>query len=249
MSKLTKYLDTKFYNEYSDNWDDTLFRSVILDHIRENHVCLDYGCGRGNVKQMNFIGQAKFIAGVDPDSEVFNNKFINEAKILNIETNVIDYPNDTFDIVFSDNVMEHIKDSDAVLTEINRVLKPGGILLFKTPNKYHYMPLIARFTPTWFHRYYNKLRGRESVDTFPTIYQLNTKTDIKRFSDNTGFRVDNITLIEGRPEYLRLTFLTYLFGLAYERFVNSSASLELFRCVIIAKLEKKQLNTVHPQLA
>ena len=239
MSKLTKFLDDKFYNQYGDNWDDVTFRSVILDHMREHHICLDYGCGRGNVMQMNFLGHAKFIAGVDPDKEVFSNKFINEAKILDIETNIIDYPNNTFDIVFSDNVMEHIKNSNSVLQEINRVLKPGGVLLFKTPNKHHYMPLIARFTPTWFHRYYNKKRGRDSADTFPTTYQLNTKSDIARFSANNSFAVDRVTILEGRPEYLRLTFPTYLLGLAYERLVNSSSKLEFIRCVIIAKLVKK----------
>jgi hypothetical protein len=59
------------------------------------------------------------------------------------------------------------------------VLKPTGILLFKTPNALHYMPLIARMTPHGFHRFVNKLRGRATIDTFPTRYRVNTPWQIR----------------------------------------------------------------------
>ena len=46
-------------------------------------------------------------------------------------------------------------------------------------------------------------------------------------------------LIEGHPEYLRLSAFTYVFGWLYERIVNSTRLLERFRCVIIAVLQKE----------
>ena len=55
----------------------------------------------------------------------------------------IPYANETFDLVFSDNVVEHLSDPNAVLNEVRRVLKPGGLFFAKTPNKKHYMPLIV----------------------------------------------------------------------------------------------------------
>ena len=174
MSRIVAYIDKIFYPGFKNNWDDQLFREILLERMSPEFSCLDYGAGRGNVRQMNFKGTVMFIAGVDIDGEVYANQYINEAKQIDIATNTISYADNTFDLVFSDNVMEHIQDPDIVLKEIYRVLKPGGCFLSKTPNKWHYMPTIARLTPTWFHRFYNKLRGRESFDTFPTAYKLNS---------------------------------------------------------------------------
>jgi SAM-dependent methyltransferase len=238
MSRITQYFDKKLYPKFAGNWDDEMFREIILDRIQPEFSCLDYGAGRGNVEQMNFKGLAKFVAGVDPEDGVLSNPFLDEGKVLDLSDNIIPYDDNTFDLVFSDNVMEHIQDPMHVLPEIHRVLKPGGICLSKTPNKWHYMPTIARLTPTWFHRFYNKLRGRSTFDTFPTAYQLNSSGAVKKFAKETSFEVNDIKLIEGRPEYLRLTAPTYLCGNAYERLVNSTNLLAGFRCVLISELQK-----------
>ncbi len=150
MKVMVRLFDERFYKDYSDNWDDKLFRNLILRHLQKETRCLDYGAGRGNVREMQFDEQVNFIAGVDVDPAVFENKHISEAKLISLPDNSIQYPDSAFDLVFSDNVMEHIDRPELVLAEIGRVLKQDGLLLFKTPNKNHYMPLVSRFTPTWF---------------------------------------------------------------------------------------------------
>jgi SAM-dependent methyltransferase len=42
----------------------------------------------------------------------------------------------SFDLVLSFDVLEHIRDSDAHLAEVSRVLKPGGRYLIQTPSKW-----------------------------------------------------------------------------------------------------------------
>ena len=231
-------MDNSFYPGFSGNWDNDLFRQILLERIRPDSHCLDLGAGRGNVEQMNFLGIAKFVAGIDPEEEVFANPYLDEAKQMDLKTGVIPYDDSTFDIVFSNNVMEHVQHPRIVFDEVRRVLKPGGLFLSKTPNRRHYVPTLARLTPTRFHKYYNKLRGRDSSDTFPTVYKLNSKGAVNKLSRETGFLVKRIQFVEGRPEYLRLTALTYLFGLTYERLVNSIDALIPFRCVMISELEK-----------
>jgi SAM-dependent methyltransferase len=46
------------------------------------------------------------------------------------------FADETFDVVLSFDVFEHIPDSDAHLTEVRRVLKPGAWYLLQTPNKW-----------------------------------------------------------------------------------------------------------------
>src|SRR4051794_53079 len=135
-------------------------------------VVLDLGAGAGIVKQMDFRGLARKVCGVDLDPRVLKNPLLDEGRIGN--AGVIPYADGQFDLAFSDNLLEHLDTPCAVFSEVTRVLKPGGVFLFKTPNKWHYMPTIARLTPFRFHQYVNRLRGRAQSDTFPTRYRANT---------------------------------------------------------------------------
>jgi len=231
-------LDQRWYPQFEKNWDNRLFREMLLKRIDGDKMVLDYGCGRGHVEHMNFRGIAKWVAGIDPEPAVFDNPFLDDAKILELPQGNIPYPDATFDVVFADNVMEHVGDPIVTFREISRVLRPGGVFLAKTPNKWHYMPMIARCTPTWFHKAVNRRRGREVHDTFPTRYRCNSAGDVRRLAAATGLEAREIQRIEGRPEYLRFNALTYACGRAYERVVNGVGFLEPFRCVLMFEVAK-----------
>ena len=47
----------------------------------------------------------------------------------------IPFPDDTFEVVVSSQVLEHVKDYMRCIREIRRVLKPGGTALIATPNR------------------------------------------------------------------------------------------------------------------
>ena len=84
---------------------------------------LDVGCGDGAfVAYCNAQGlQAK---GVDI------------ADGVNFETDPLPYPDHSFDIVTIFSVIEHVKESSNILSEIKRVLAKGGLLIIITPNMY-----------------------------------------------------------------------------------------------------------------
>ena len=236
MSRITRWLDRTQYPNHEKNWDDRLFRETILTHLKAEMSILDLGAGAGIVTQMNFKGLCKLVCGVDLDPRVINNPFLDEGRVT--DAGEIPYSDSTFDIVFSDNVLEHLDNPLEVFKEVTRVLRPGGVFMFKTPNKWHYMPTIARLTPHVFHQFINRIRGRAEVDTFPTRYRANTKSDVTRLAQQSGFSEANISLIEGRPEYLRMTTVTYLIGIFYERLVNFTDFLSSFRVLLIGTLKK-----------
>lgn len=236
MTTFVLKLDDTFYPGIQKNWDDELFRQRILAAITSDSVVLDLGAGAGIVQQMNFRGRVAKIYGIDLDPRVVQNPMLDEGKVA--DGAHIPYPDETFDVAFADNVCEHLPDPLSVFADVKRVLKPGGIFLFKTPNKWHYMPLIARLTPHRFHQFVNRLRGRAEIDTFPTRYRANSRGAVLRLARTSGMEVVQIERIEGRPEYLRMTWFTYLIGLLYERIVNSSRLFAAIRVLLIAELRK-----------
>lgn len=158
MASLVVKLDRVLYPEYSYNWDDRLLRERILPYITPEAWVLDLGAGAGIVRQMDFRGLATRVCGVDLDPYVTKNVMLDEAKIADVRK--IPYPDRTFDVVFADNLLEHLEDPLVVFREVARVLKERGIFLFKTPNRYHYVLILARLTSHRFHRWVNRIRGR-----------------------------------------------------------------------------------------
>jgi SAM-dependent methyltransferase len=138
MSRLTQWMDRAWYPDHGTNWDDELFRRRLLERIGADSVCLDYGAGRGNVRQMNFRGIARHGAGIDPEPAVFHNPFLDEAAVFDVAVNRIPHDEGRFDVVFADNVMEHVADPVLALREIRRALRPGGCFL----------AVLRLFTPT-----------------------------------------------------------------------------------------------------
>jgi len=236
MISLVEKLDLALYSSYSCNWDDSLLREWILRHITPESWVLDLGAGAGKVKQMDFRGLAGQVCGVDLDPRVQQNPMLDEATIADVGT--IPYPDHTFDIVFANNVLEHLEDPLVVFKEVERCLKKGGVFLFKTPNLYHYVPTLARLTSHRFHEWVNRIRGRAESDTFPTRYRANTRAVIERLGAASGLQVLRLERIEGRPEYLRMFWPTYLLGATYERMVNSTEFLAPFRILLIGELRK-----------
>jgi SAM-dependent methyltransferase len=58
-----------------------------------------------------------------------------EGRVINAMA--IDYPDNTFDIVYASNLLHHIPNPKLTIREIHRVLKPGGVMCFWDPLKHN----------------------------------------------------------------------------------------------------------------
>jgi ubiquinone/menaquinone biosynthesis C-methylase UbiE len=179
---------------------------------------------------------AKKVIGVDPDPRVMENPLIDQG-YEGLADHMPFFEDNTFDMVFCDNVLEHVEHPENFYKEISRVLKPGGLFISKTPNKYYYVALIAAVTPESFHKYVNKKRGRNESDTFPTFYRANTPKDQLKWAAQVGMSRVETKAYEGRPEYLRIFFLTYVAGLIFERVVNA-LNLNGLKAIIVSVYKK-----------
>ncbi len=233
---IVSWIDETFYPKHESFWDDKMLRQTVLPYVNKETVMLDAGAGRGILPEMNFKGLAKEVHGVDPVEEVKTNPFLDKGYV-GLADDMPFFEDNKFDLIVSDNVLEHVDNPDKFFAEISRVMKSGGIFIAKTPNKYHYMPLFATITPLWFHKFYNKLKGRDYEDTFPTRYKANTKKDQTHYGKKYNLEVEKMQFIEGRPEYLRILFPFYFFGIVYEKLVNI-LGLEQLKIVMITVMKK-----------
>lgn len=100
---------------------------------------MDYGCGNG-FGTVILSQYAKKVFGTDTDQEVIE-KCINTYKIPNLIFKKIEdqYPlsfeDETFDVIVTFHVLEHVYDIKGYLSEIQRILTKNGVLFIATPNK------------------------------------------------------------------------------------------------------------------
>lgn len=65
------------------------------------------------------------------------------TQCLEIDANQpLPFPDESFDLVWSSEVIEHLEQPQRVLAELRRVLRPGGDIILTTPNSY---ALLFRF--------------------------------------------------------------------------------------------------------
>ena len=100
-----------------------------------------------------------------------------------------------FDLVTANMVVEHLGDPALQFREIYRILRPGGIFLFHTPNAIGYPTLINKMVPEKLkHKLIYLLDGRQEEDVFVTHYRANTEKQIDALAQATGFDVEKFRL-------------------------------------------------------
>ena len=70
--------------------------------------------------------------------------YINTDTDLNLDVLPYPFPNNHFDEILAKNVMEHLTlDTDQLMKELHRILKPGGVLRIRVP---HYTNPASHYT-------------------------------------------------------------------------------------------------------
>ncbi|MBV9281580.1 MAG: 3-demethylubiquinone-9 3-O-methyltransferase [Chloroflexi bacterium] len=153
-------IDNQLYNRPGDIWwDETevlsllrtalnparfpYFRRVLTEQLQIDPVgkrTLDVGCGGGLLAE-EFARLGCRVTGIDPSESSIETARAHAARSgLGIKYVVgagesLPFRDESFDIVYCCDVLEHVSDLDRVVAETARVLKPGGVYLYDTINR------------------------------------------------------------------------------------------------------------------
>ncbi len=136
---------------YNKRWSDfsyinktKLQRSIkILDAISDIHIAepriLDLGCGSGWLTSM--LGLIGPTTGLDLSDDAVNDASSRYPHVSFVQAdfvneNITSLFKEKFDIVVSQEVIEHIEDQKKFLDLVAELIKPSGYLVLTTPNKF-----------------------------------------------------------------------------------------------------------------
>ena len=147
----------RFRFRESDRPKKMLIWKTLCEHyfqrlVGDDRIVADLACGYGEFIN-NIKAVKKYAIDLNPDAPKFLNSDVEFCRSRADKIDAI--ASDAVDVVFTSNFLEHLKtkeECDAVLTEIKRILKPGGRFIIMGPNiRYlaaeywdfydHYLPL------------------------------------------------------------------------------------------------------------
>lgn len=144
---------------------------TALEHIDISNVqtALEVGCSDGLACELLAIIGVGAICGVDTSAIVNLVSPPPGVQLRRGEATALDYPDNSFDFVFSIAVVEHVAEPDRVLSEMLRVTKPGGHFYLQTAPLYH--------SPWGHHMPYFKE---------PWVHLINSEAELIAYARQTG---------------------------------------------------------------
>lgn len=104
----------------------------VIQHLdpQPHEAILEIGCGRGFlVKEVQAI--SPLTTGIDINREAVKNGLTNNLQVMNAEC--LDFQSNSFDKIYSFHTVEHIPNIKMAFEEMERILKPGGLVLLAYP--------------------------------------------------------------------------------------------------------------------
>jgi SAM-dependent methyltransferase len=225
-----------YFGDFTDIDGTVAFFTRVNALIDPSFVVLDVGCGRGAYnedpvkfrKNLRILkGKAAQVIGIDLDLNAKENPCLDDFRLIKGD----DWPieSNSIDLIVCDNVLEHVPDPDRLFVEIHRVLKNGGYLCLRTPNRWSYIAIAATLIPNSYHSNVVAFAqdGRKQEDVFPTVYKCNSVRKLKNIMEKNGME-SVVYGHEAEPSYLSFSKIAYFLGVIYQRFSPKFIKSELF---------------------
>lgn len=175
--------------------------------LRSDFTVLDYGCGLGRhiehsppflAQLQTFRGRVARVIGADVSAASAANPYIDKF-CLSTERHEIKLPDGSVDLCVCNWGIEHFTEPRMFFEMARRVVRPGGLLCIRTPNRWHYSSLGASLIPFRYHQKVRSILGHfhGDEDVFPVAYRANTKSALSRALESSNF---DFTILRFRGE-------------------------------------------------
>ena len=137
-------------DEYRYDKLNYLLRLIDFSSYRGKDV-LEVGCGAG-IDLVRFARGGAKVTGIDLSETAIDLACKNieqsrqnaDLRVMNGEC--MQFADNTFDVVYAHGVLQYTADTEKMMSEIHRVLKPGGEAIMMVYNKYSWLNLIRNVT-------------------------------------------------------------------------------------------------------
>lgn len=148
---------------------------------------LDAGCGR-TTRLRHYRDRIAELTGADLDADGGRENRALDRFVVADLCRPLPFEDGTFDVVYSNFVIEHLSRPEAAFGEWRRVLAVGGALIVVTSNRANPLLAAAGLLPGRT-RLTLKRRGAGAVerDVFPTLYRANTPERLASLLVEAGF--------------------------------------------------------------
>jgi SAM-dependent methyltransferase len=116
-----------------------ILKRLEWDGIEVRGRVLDAGCGSGGIA-VSFAEECDQAVGLDiknkfgdAGSRLARERGLSNAIFVQGDGTRLPFTAESFDLVLSHSVIEHVDSAEAYLAECHRVLRPGGVLFLQTP--------------------------------------------------------------------------------------------------------------------
>ena len=222
------------------------YRNVLRKCINKNTKWLDLGCGHkiysnylpeSEKTQHEMVQKCKYVFGIDGDQYAIARNQRIPNKVLG-DIHELPFDNQTFNLITANMVVEHAEDPTKLLAEIDRVLEPGGLFVFHTPNLKSYKIILAKAVPDNLKKIIIKLlQDRAEADVFSTHYKLNTPKTIRTVAETYNYELSDLHLLQAPADSVMLGPIVAIELLLMK--ILSYNALKTCRSNIIAVLKKK----------
>jgi len=138
----------------ADLWAEHVSRYAFASRWSSGVCVLDLGCGAG-YGTAELANRARFAVGIDlaPDAIAHAKSAYTLSNICFLPASATSLPfqNGSFGLIVAFEVIEHLTDWRALLSEARRLLHPDGVFLVSTPNKEYYTDSRGASGPNPFH--------------------------------------------------------------------------------------------------
>ena len=101
--------------------------------FRSGRQALDIGCGNGKfLVKLQALGWE--VQGVEFNEHAVEVCRNNDLKVFHGDLHAAGFPDASFDMIAARHLIEHLPDPNSFMSEVARILRPGGYFYIRTPN-------------------------------------------------------------------------------------------------------------------